>query len=333
MDNNRDFWFDNAKAILITLVVIGHLATSVMTFEPEWVEVVGKFIYFFHMPVFMMISGRFSAGRIHRGEYAKTFSYLLLPYFYMYIGMIFTYYALGIHVNFDPLVPKFGCWYFLALFFHIIATILLKKFRFLFIGSVLLSIIVFLLPYTLYGVFFRAIMFYPFFLFGYYTSSYSFSFCKRAWFRFLSILFFITLFWIIFKKESHIPLDLLYLADSIGQIEGTRLLEKQILHILVCFLCFFAFLGICPAQKTFFTYIGTHSVYVYALHLFPVQILRNIWPAIPTENTFGVCLLLLGGVLLSFLLASPPVRYLFHFFFEPNKRVIEKLQKLFHEHP
>ena len=55
MDNNRDFWFDNAKAILITLVVIGHLATSVMTFQPVWVEVVGKFIYFFHMPVFMMI--------------------------------------------------------------------------------------------------------------------------------------------------------------------------------------------------------------------------------------------------------------------------------------
>ena len=58
----RDYWFDNAKALLIISVVVGHFATSSQINGQEWVNDIAKFIYFFHMPVFMMISGRFFPG-------------------------------------------------------------------------------------------------------------------------------------------------------------------------------------------------------------------------------------------------------------------------------
>ena len=62
----RDFWFDNAKAFLIILVVVGHMATGEYSPESETLKNIGKFIYWFHMPVFMIISGRFSRGRVER---------------------------------------------------------------------------------------------------------------------------------------------------------------------------------------------------------------------------------------------------------------------------
>ena len=50
----REYLFDNLKFILITLVVVGHIMTSLRSIY------VGKFlylfIYFFHMPAMIFIS-------------------------------------------------------------------------------------------------------------------------------------------------------------------------------------------------------------------------------------------------------------------------------------
>lgn len=39
----RDYWFDNAKALLILSVVVGHFATSSQINRQEWVNDIAKF--------------------------------------------------------------------------------------------------------------------------------------------------------------------------------------------------------------------------------------------------------------------------------------------------
>ena len=119
----RDYWFDNAKALLIISVVVGHFATSSQINGQEWVNDIAKFIYFFHMPVFMMISGRFSRGRVDRKEAEKAICQLLLPYGTLQLLMLLLDSFLGSTVSAKSIFsPQFGLWYFLTLFIYIIIT-------------------------------------------------------------------------------------------------------------------------------------------------------------------------------------------------------------------
>lgn len=58
-NKNRDYFFDNIKGILILLVVFGHAIKPFMDAN-EIAKLLYCFIYFFHMPLFVFISGYFS---------------------------------------------------------------------------------------------------------------------------------------------------------------------------------------------------------------------------------------------------------------------------------
>lgn len=315
----RDYWFDNAKAFLILSVVVGHFATSSQINGQEWVNDIAKFIYFFHMPVFMIISGRFSRGRVDRKETEKAICQLLLPYGTLQLFMLLLNSFLGSTVSAKSIFsPQFGLWYFLTLFIYIIITPYLKKWRFLFPAAFLCAIGVFFLSDPLpYGIQ-RMVSFYPFFLFGYYTASYSFSFCQKTWFRLLSVLSLLGLFVFMQWKGTSIRTDLFTLKEVVWDIKGSGFLlsTEYGIHYVLSFLCFFLIMGISPRKKTFFSYVGTHSVYAYGLHLFLIVYLRATME--PVSGRLAAGLWLLAGIPLTFLLTSPPVRWLFRFFLEPS---------------
>ena len=59
MGRERDYYFDNLKFILIFLVVFGHLVG--ITYKETQIEKsIYFFIYLFHMPAFIIVSGYFS---------------------------------------------------------------------------------------------------------------------------------------------------------------------------------------------------------------------------------------------------------------------------------
>lgn len=315
----RDYWFDNAKALLIISVVVGHFATSSQINGQEWVNDIAKFIYFFHMPVFMMISGRFSRGRVDRKEAEKAICQLLLPYGTLQLLMLLLDSFLGSTVSAKSIFsPQFGLWYFLTLFLYIIITPYLKKWRFLFPAALLCAIGVFFLTDPLpYGLQ-RMVSFYPFFLAGYYTSSYSFSFCRKPWFRLLSVLILLGLFVFMQWKGTSVRTDLFTLKEVVWDIEGSGfwLSAEFVIHYILAFFCFFLIMGISPQKKLFFSYVGTHSVYAYGLHLFLIVFLRATME--PVSGRLAAGLWLLAGIPLTFLLTSPPVRWLFRPFLEPS---------------
>ena len=76
----RDPYLDNVKIALIFLVVLGH--NCIIYFHSSWLMGgVVLFIYSFHMPLFIFVSGYLSKG-ITCQRY-KDISRLLIPYFFI----------------------------------------------------------------------------------------------------------------------------------------------------------------------------------------------------------------------------------------------------------
>ena len=74
LDNSRINWIDICKALGIFLVVLGH------TYRPN---VVKTWIYSFHMPLFVFLSGYvFNSNKYtYRGFTIRRFKSLIVPYF------------------------------------------------------------------------------------------------------------------------------------------------------------------------------------------------------------------------------------------------------------
>ncbi|MGY4158136.1 fucose 4-O-acetylase-like acetyltransferase [Bradyrhizobium sp. USDA 4461] len=65
--NDRDLALDFAKGVLIVLVIVGHLIQYILyRDEGFWDSPCFKWIYMFHMPLFMAISGYLSCGALSR---------------------------------------------------------------------------------------------------------------------------------------------------------------------------------------------------------------------------------------------------------------------------
>lgn len=79
---NRFEFIDIAKAFAIILVVIGH---DYPASSPMWYSELHSFIYLFHMPLFMGLSGYLFGKTYHKTDYLsfvwKKFSRLMIPYF------------------------------------------------------------------------------------------------------------------------------------------------------------------------------------------------------------------------------------------------------------
>ena len=90
MATSRIAWIDALKALLIVLVVAGHVFGTAAHYVPSckmgYYEFMFKAIYSFHMPAFFMLSGLMTSEASQRVSVAsrlgKSFKRLLVPYFF-----------------------------------------------------------------------------------------------------------------------------------------------------------------------------------------------------------------------------------------------------------
>ncbi len=335
----RDYWFDNAKAFLIICVVVGHLANGIFSTSTGWVVALQKFIYVYHMPVFLIISGRFAKKRIDRGDWVTVISKVLVPYLVLQTLMLLLFSFLGDKPSdFSYFKPYFGLWYFLNIAVYSLITPHLKKYKWLMPVSVVAALLVGFGYSTLYGAAYRIVCFYPFFLFGYYTQKYDFSFCKKIPFRLLSLVSFGAIGLYVLFNAGQVSFNLLCMNKTYSYVADymhwsmAETLAHTLLRYVMGFLGFFIVMGLMPTKKTFFSYVGINSVYVYALHCFIIVALRDIDAKYDILRVLTNKWLLLAycfsGVPLAFILASGPVRKLTRFFVEPNfdlKRIVKQL--------
>lgn len=161
---SRDYLFDNYKAVLIFLVVIGHF-TEPCYGNNTFLNAVKWLIFSFHMPAFIFISGYFSRRQASVGKLVQK---LLVPYL-AFEGIYYLVYTFIIHkeTGLYLLYPKFSLWYLLALFVWRLITPYIKKIPHYMILSIAAGLAADFL--TLPSNFLslpRILFFYPYFLAG-----------------------------------------------------------------------------------------------------------------------------------------------------------------------
>ena len=91
-------------------------------------------------------------------------------------------------------------------------------------------------------------------------------------------------------------------------------------------------MGMMPTKKTFFSYVGSNSVYVYVLHCMLIVILRDIDAEYDVlaalDNKWKLLIYCFSGVPLSFILASKPVRKLTRWFIAPDIDIARMVKRL-----
>ena len=108
------FW-DNARFLCVTLVVIGH-GIQRLTADSDNALIVYLFIYAFHMPAFAIISGYFSRpGAPNNRQMTKVITDILVPYVIMETIWTFVQFVVEGKQQFNITQPSWTLWFLLAL--------------------------------------------------------------------------------------------------------------------------------------------------------------------------------------------------------------------------
>lgn len=304
----RDYLFDNYKALLITLVVMGHFIEPCYQ-NNDFLHTAKWLIVSFHMPAFIFISGYFSRRELKLSVIIRK---LLVPYIvYEFIYYFFYIFVLHKETGLYLLYPKFSLWYLLALFVWRAVTPYIKKCPHymllsvaagLFIGCSKMTDNFLSLPRILY--------FYPFFLAGMSFRRADLEKFQKKSFRLLAataIAFFAgcILYSPAFDALSVKVFYGRYNYDSLGQDILSGILWRSACYALA-FAMTFAVMLLIPNRKTFFSYIGTRTMAVYLFHGLTYSYLKDCTDLLENVVTVPESLLLLSGCILLTAVFSVP---------------------------
>lgn len=291
----RDYLFDNYKALLIVLVVMGHFIEPCYR-NNEFLYTLKWLIVSFHMPAFIFISGYFSRREL---KYAVILKKLLMPYIvYEFIYYFFYIFILHKETGLYLLYPKFSLWYLLALFVWRAATPWVKKCPHYMAGTVAAGLLIgcsdmadnFLsLPRILY--------FYPFFLTGMKFNRNVLTRLKRTSLRLLCaaaiVLFTGCILYIpVFDTLSVKVFYGRYNYDFLGQDILSGILWRCVCY-MVGFAMTFAVMLLVPSRQTCFSYIGTRTMAIYLFHGLTYSYLKDCTTLLKDVSTLPQSLLLL----------------------------------------
>lgn len=169
----RVYVFDNLKGLLIALVVMGHMVEPLANASARSAMVVFDFIYLFHMPLFIFVTGLFSKNAFKGGKYrAETPIFYFVLCFLMYTALYLERVLLGAHPSYNLLTSGGGTapWYLLASGLYVLAVPFFARLnpRWTICGAVLLALYSGTVGATDYLAGTRLITFLPFFLLGFY---------------------------------------------------------------------------------------------------------------------------------------------------------------------
>lgn len=279
----RNYLLDNLKGLLIFLVVFGH-SLELIKEEHIVFSVFYIFIYLFHMPAFVFISGYFSKNVDKARQSA--FTTFLIPFvvfntLWNILAVIFT----GDTSLFSFITPGWALWYLLSMF---IWRILLKD----------LIRVKYILPLSLVvglgaGIFVefdsllsmsRTLVFFPFFLTGYFMKEerlYSLKKPHRVYAFFIILLSLGFSYGIAYTKPF--PIEFLYGSDSFQSSTvpiWLGVISRSLLYI-IGFSFIFGLINTTKTRPTFFAKIGGNTLPVYILHTYLLIIIFVITHFIP----------------------------------------------------
>jgi len=263
--------WDNTKFILIWLVVIGHFA-QYYTGKSESMQSLFIFLYLFHMPAFIFITGLFGKRVIKEHLYNKVINYFVI-YFFMKALIYLTRFVLGENPSFKLLTEGGVPWFIFAIAVYYLITMFIKCCNPKAVLFVSLSLALFAGYDNSIGDYLmlsRIIVFYPFFYMGYILDKDKVKeFLEIKHIKILSLCSLLIIAFICVKY-----IDIVYGIRPLitGRWPYSKLALPEygvilrLLYYVVSSIMVIAFISIIPDGRFYFTDMGTRTLQVYVLH-------------------------------------------------------------------
>jgi len=319
----RDPFFDNAKFMAIVLVVAGHSIVDLR--DVRIAHALYLFVYTFHMPVFIVITGYFSRNFTFSGGKArKLITNLGVPYVVFETAYSTYHWAVG-HSKFEISVldPYYLTWFLMALFLWRLSTPVWQQIRWPVGAAVIISLLAGMtdLPDDLEMN--RAFGLVPFYVLGLMLKPEHFEMLKRTRTRIVgAITLILALAFTYLFADRHMATSWVYWKHGNADMHVNNLVGSGVrLGLLVgASILVVAFLSLVPARQTWFTNLGAATLYAYLLHGFATKLMDYMgWYDTPFLHTLpGIAVTASCGAVLATILCTPPVRWLMHWALEPD---------------
>lgn len=276
-DNSRDYLFDNLKAVLIILVVWGHLLAS-MRGENDIIKSIYIFIFFFHMPAMVFISGYFSKNleKIRNTAFVT----ILIP-FLIFNAINYIFKIIILNEDYFPFRffnPNWGLWYLLTLFLWKFFLKDLIKIRYILPLSFVFALgSGYSKEFSEFMALGRMVCFLPFFLLGYYCTSEHVNKIRKGS-KMLSIMLLVTtgVLSAFVAFRDMIDTEVFFLRKYYPEGEEIKTMLFRLLIYAVASVMTIALINLITARKTFLSYIGASTMTVYILHIFTIPMLEKL---------------------------------------------------------
>jgi fucose 4-O-acetylase-like acetyltransferase len=319
----RDPFFDNAKFMAIVLVVAGHSIVDLR--DVRLAHAAYLFVYTFHMPVFIVITGYFSRNFTFSGGKArKLITNLGVPYIVFETAYSTYHWAVGhSKLEISLLDPYYLTWFLMALFLWRLSTPVWQQIRWPVAAAVIISLVAGMteLPHELEMN--RTFGLVPFYVLGLMLKPEHFEMLKRTRARIFGAITLVLAFaFTLFIADRHMHTQWVYWRTGNADMHVNNLVGSGMrLGLLVgATILVIAFLTMVPARKTWFTGLGGATLYAYLLHGFFTKLMEYMgWYDTPFLHTMpGVAAAAAVGALLATFLCTPPVRKVMHWALEPD---------------
>ncbi|CBG73009.1 putative integral membrane protein [Streptomyces scabiei 87.22] len=322
----RDAFFDNAKYLAIVLVAMGH-AWEPLTDHSRAAEALYMFVYTFHMPAFIIISGYFSRSFDMRPDRLRRLvTGIAVPYVLFEIAYSF-FKRWGDDDPSHPislLDPWYLTWFLIALFVWRLTTPLWKVVRWPVPVALAVAALASVSPDIGDDLDLqRVLQFLPFFVVGLFMKPAHFQFMRRREVRILSLPVAGCALAMAYWLGPDMNSAWFYHRDSAQELgapwwAGIVMTFALFGCSMVLTTCFFAWV---PRRKMWFTVLGAGTLYGYLLHGFLAKGSRfwdwydaNAWVYQPLGELFAT---FLAAAVIT-VLCTPPVQRMFRFAMEPK---------------
>lgn len=322
----RDAWFDNAKYAAILLVVAGH------SWEPlkegsHLVKAAYLFVYTFHMPAFILISGYFAKNfDAQPRRVRRLITTIAVPY--VIFETAYTWFRNTLddrNADISLLDPWWLTWFLMAMFLWRLTSPIWRVIRWPVAVSVAFSLVVstWKLPDALEMN--RLFQLLPFFVLGMTLKRKHLAVLHRTPVRIAAAITLLCAFATAYVAAPlHVQEFFYWRSDRqhFDSLSFEHWFAMRCGMLLCAAACTAAFLSLIPRRHGWYSTLGVGSVYAYLLHGFLVKgaTFTGVYDHAELHTPLGTIAVTLVYLTFGTLLCTPQVRRLFKYVVEPEMR-------------